>query len=543
MSDSQGFLKHEPCPSCGSQDNLARYDDGHGYCFGCNYYENGDGEARQVSEEKQGLREGAYVPLPRRALHAATLQKFDYRVGTGAHYATYYDVKGFPVAQKVRRPGKQFSWIGDPKKATLFGQQCWKPGGKKVVVTEGEIDALSMSQAQGLTWPVVSVANGAGGAAENVAANLEFLESFDVVVFMFDSDEPGRAAAAACAEVLTPGKGHVATLPLKDASEMLVAVRTPELISAMWDAKPFRPDGIVAGTDLWETIIKPLPGAQCHYPYPELDAALRGMRKGELIVWCAASGAGKSTIVRELSHQWVTQGDKVGYIGLEEGTRQTAEHIMSIDMDTLLRFDPLREQTNEAAMRVAYDRTIGSGRWWQYEHWGSLESGRLINKMKYLAKGCGVEWIVLDHISIVVSGRESDNERKDIDVLMTNLRSFVEETGVSVHAVSHLKELGTVGLAEGATITQRHLRGSGAIVHLSDAVIAMERDQQADSLDDRTTVRFRILKDRWAGETGLAGKAKYNRETGRLLAVDDSPFDNEEETKDGTERYEQHGEF
>ena len=33
------FLKHEPCPKCGSADNLGRYDDGHGYCFGCRYWE------------------------------------------------------------------------------------------------------------------------------------------------------------------------------------------------------------------------------------------------------------------------------------------------------------------------------------------------------------------------------------------------------------------------------------------------------------------------------------------------------------------------
>ena len=33
------FIQHEPCPECGSRDNLARYDDGHAFCFGCNYRE------------------------------------------------------------------------------------------------------------------------------------------------------------------------------------------------------------------------------------------------------------------------------------------------------------------------------------------------------------------------------------------------------------------------------------------------------------------------------------------------------------------------
>jgi hypothetical protein len=38
------FLHHEPCPDCGSPDNLARYSDGHAFCFGCNRYENKKGE-------------------------------------------------------------------------------------------------------------------------------------------------------------------------------------------------------------------------------------------------------------------------------------------------------------------------------------------------------------------------------------------------------------------------------------------------------------------------------------------------------------------
>lgn len=33
------FVGHEPCPNCGSRDNLARFSDGHAWCFGCKHYE------------------------------------------------------------------------------------------------------------------------------------------------------------------------------------------------------------------------------------------------------------------------------------------------------------------------------------------------------------------------------------------------------------------------------------------------------------------------------------------------------------------------
>lgn len=32
------FLNHESCPRCGSRDNVAVYNDGHKWCFGCSYY-------------------------------------------------------------------------------------------------------------------------------------------------------------------------------------------------------------------------------------------------------------------------------------------------------------------------------------------------------------------------------------------------------------------------------------------------------------------------------------------------------------------------
>ena len=35
MSD---FLRHAPCPKCGSKDNLALYRNGSGYCFGCGFF-------------------------------------------------------------------------------------------------------------------------------------------------------------------------------------------------------------------------------------------------------------------------------------------------------------------------------------------------------------------------------------------------------------------------------------------------------------------------------------------------------------------------
>jgi twinkle protein len=99
-----------------------------------------------------------------------------------------------------------------------------------VTVTEGEIDALSVSQQTGNKWASVSVPNGAQGAHKAVARSLEWLETFESVVFMFDSDLAGREAAEKCSLMLSVGKAKIATLPLKDANEMLVAGRGSEIV-------------------------------------------------------------------------------------------------------------------------------------------------------------------------------------------------------------------------------------------------------------------------------------------------------------------------
>ena len=54
---------------------------------------------------------------------------------------------------------------------------------------------------------------------------------------------------------------------------------------------------------------------------------------------------------------------------------------------------------------------------------------------------------------------------------------------------------------------------------LSDKVIALERNQQDE--DNQNTTRIRLLKNRGASKTGVAGYADYNEITGRLLPCDE----------------------
>lgn len=516
-------IGHEPCPNCGSPDNLGRYDDGHGHCFGCGYHEparGGRGSYTRVEMEEKGFVEGEPRALANRKITQETCAKWGYLVGEddeGApcHIANYRDATGKLTHQKLRRAGKKFTMIGGSK-APLYGMWLWGKG-KSLVITEGEIDALSYSQAFDNRYAVVSVPNGASSAAKDIARYLEYLDAFERIVIMFDQDEPGRKAAEEVAMLLPPGKAYIAVLPEKDANDVLVKQGAAALVKAFWEAKSWRPDGIVSGAEFTVEQLKQACPPGYTLPYPRLQDKLYGLRKGELTLLTAGSGIGKSSWAREIAyylhqHHHCT----IGNVYLEESNAKTAQAYIAIHSNIplgKLRAHP--DLLSDEQWEKALDEVIHEGMWF-YNHFGSLDSTNLLSKLRYLAVVCKVDFIILDHISIVTSGIESssEGERKDIDILMTRLRSLVEQTGVGVIAIVHLKRVKDKVFNEGSEVSLSDLRGSGSLEQLSDNVLALERDQQDEEKKDISNSR--VLKCRETGDTGLGDTLLYERGTGRL---------------------------
>lgn len=472
--------------------------------------------------------DGEYRSLTKRSLDEESCKLWDYSVATfhgqPVQVAGYRDISGKLIAQKIRFPNKDFIVVGETKHLPLYGMHLWRDKGKRVVITEGEIDAISVSSVQAHKWPVVSVPNGAQGAAKAVQRSLDWLEGFEQVVLCFDNDEPGQKAAKECALLLSPGKALIASLPLKDANEMLVAGRGPEIISKLWEAKTFRPDGIVAGTELWEKITEQDFVDSTPYPWEKLNAVLHGCRKGELVTITSGTGIGKSSVCREIAYHFLRSNRTVGYIALEESVRRTALGIMSIHLGKRLHLD--LGVVSQDQLKDAFDQSVGSGRLFLYDHFGSTDSKNLLSRIRYMVRGLGCDYIFLDHLSIVVSGLESGDERRLIDNTMTNLRCLVEELGCGLVLVSHLRRPQGQGHEEGGQTSLSQLRGSAGIAQLSDIVIGLERDQQDETKKNETICR--VLKNRFSGETGVGGCLLWDRDSGRLTEGEYTPADADE---------------
>jgi len=199
---------------------------------------------------------------------------------------------------------------------------------------------------------------------------------------------------------------------------------------------------------------------------------------------------------------------------LEESTRKTGLSLMSLAANKPLHLPDCESTQDEKDS--AFEQTLGTNRVFLFDHFGSSDVDNIVNRVRYLAKVVGCSYIFVDHISIIVSAQNNGDERKAIDEIMTKLRMLVQETGVSLICVSHLKRPESKGHEEGAATSLAQLRGSGSIAQLSDMVIGLERNGQADDATERNTTRVRVLKNRFCGITGKGCSLLYDLRTGRM---------------------------
>lgn len=456
-------------------------------------------------------------PLMTRKITAETCQHFGYGIaeykGQRVQVANYYDKDRNLVGQKVRMAGKKFTVKGDLKEALPFGSHAFPKTGKKIVLTEGEIDALSMSQVQNNKWPVVSIPNGAQSAKKHVADNLEYYRGFDEVIVMFDMDEPGREAAQAVAQVL----GHrakIAELPLKDANEMLLAGRVEELTTAMWRAKEYRPEGIVELSSLKDKV-KEVPLEGLSWWSPSLSHHTYGIRLGELVALGAGTGVGKSDfITQQVAHFLTVHKEDVGVFMLEQGVVETAKRVAGKVAGK--PFHIPNAGWTESDLESAWSSLHGGGKLYLYDSFGANEWDSIREKIEYLHHSYGVRYFFLDHLTALAAAEE--DEKTALEKIMAEMGALVKRLNIWLCFVSHLATPEKGSHEEGARVTIRQFKGSRSIGFWSSYMIGLERNQQAENVEDRHTTTLRVLKDRFTGRaTGATFYLGYDSETGLLF--------------------------
>lgn len=539
------FVKHGPCFSCGSSDGAAHYSDGHVTCFVCNHFIPADKkETKQLSDTpshsatNRGLASKYITPvttvfrgIPKRGLTEAAIQKYgidvcmDKSVDVARRYPYYSE--GRHVANKIRkRTEKAFYWEAADKKdinsAELFGQHLFPKGGRAITVVEGEDDAPSAWLLLGSRYPVVSVKS-AGSAVQDCKAQFEYLDSFEDIVLCFDKDEPktrpdgtvffpGQEAAKKVAELFAPGKCRILQLEHgKDANDYLQKSVDPKTFVNEWYRAPkFKPDGLIPGTDMWERIQNRPTHFQTPYPFEGLNKLTYGLRLSEFVVINAQTGVGKTSLLKEieyglLMHPEVREkGYGVGFLHLEELDSDLALGLMSIHANK--RFGLPDTEASEEELRKAFHEVIDTSRVIIYDHFGSNEIDAIVAKVRHMA-ALGCKYIVLDHLSIVVSDQDGD-ERKRLDEISTKLKTLCMESNIALVAVIHQNRQGQI-------------RGTAGVEQLANIVLRLERDLVSPDPWRRNVTKVWVEKNRFCGRTGPASWLFFDDATGRMLELDE----------------------
>lgn len=555
MNEDKGKLlkSRQPCDfdGCDSSDAKAYYDNGDkitSFCYSCQqsrieeYKDSYKWEAPKVTTDFEDIEAVNDIKndfetrgFEERKIPKVISEAYGVKVGYDNNRKIKYHY--YPVLDSNNQIGgyqrrdvtsKKFIGIGKVgNEQQLIGADI-STSKNMLVITEGVLDAMSyqtvLYKKYDRFFPVVSVINGTGGAKKQIAHNLEYINSFDKVVLMFDNDEPGKKAGFDCAKLIRTGKAYIADLGKhgKDASDCLVNGHDKELGNSVWEAKQYSPAGIINSKDTYEEFVKDRREDSVPYPdcFGNVNNMTYGRRTGELTIFTAGTGAGKSTFSKEdIYHLLMTTEDQVGIVSLEESVRETMDRIVGVHINHPIYLPDSNFDRKGEEGKKAWDETMGLGRLTLLDHQGSVADDSLMTKMEYMvALGC--KWLYLDHITMAVSEVDG-NQNQAMDKVMSDLLKLCKKHDVWIGVVSHLRKAPSGGKSfeAGAEITEDDLKGSGSLKQISMQTIAFSRNKHADTDDARQEVKISVLKNRFSGTIGPAGKARYDSATGRLYKV------------------------
>lgn len=467
-----------------------------------------------------------YVDIPERGISAEICKNYKYGVicgrwsntakrfvededGDEHHVLTISDASGV-IGQKFRTPDKEFFSVGSLGKR-LFGQGV-SGSSKRIVITEGELDALSYAEVfRG--WPVVSPLSGAGNMKSAVAANLDYLNGFEEVIIAADNDEPGQAAAEATATLFRPGKVKIARMTkYKDFSDALQAGDAKAIRDAIFSAEPYRPDGIVTAADVAEDALKPIEKG-LPWCFPSLDAATYGRRFGEVTVIGAGTGIGKTDfLTQQIAFDVDKLGQKVGVFFLEQPPRETLLRVAGKAAGTVLHVPS--EDMEPEVRRKAVEHIVASNKLFMYDSFGAADWEQIESRIEFLNASQNIRIFYVDHLTALA---DPARERESLEALMKAAAMLTVRLKIILIMVSHLATPDGKPHEEGGRVTIRHFKGSRSIGFWSFLMIGLERDQQSEDLDDRRTTTVRILKDRYTGRgTGRTFEVMYDNTSGLM---------------------------
>lgn len=475
----------------------------------------------QILQEIEEITHYGTVALPARKLKREYLQHYDIKIGVSEadgvtpklHYYPYHK-DGELVGYKVRLIEDKRMWsVGEIKDCDLFGwNKAIQAGAKRLYITEGELDAVSLyqifkEQSAGTPYAafdpaIVSLAHGAGSAARDVAKFLpQIRERFKELVLVFDQDAAGKKASEEVARIVPDAL--VAVLPMKDVNECLMNGRGKAAHAAVqFQAQKPKNSRLVNANDLHEKAKEP-PVFGVSWPWKHITEATRGIRTGETIYIGAGQKQGKSEIVNTLTAHFIKEhGWKVFLCKPEEANNKTYK-LVAGKLAGKFFHDPTKPFDEEA-----YDEAGGILRdhlfmlnLYQNLSWEVLKADIRAAALE------GCKAIIIDPITNLTNGMESGAANTRLQEIAQELAAMALDLDVVIFIFCHLRNPDSGPPHElGGHVLSSQFAGSRAMARSCNLMLGLEGNRSPDLQPEERNLRHLVLlEDREFGESGRYG--------------------------------------
>ena len=449
---------------------------------------------------------------------------------TGEVCEQYYPVtqEGLLVGYKVREVPKNFYSIGRTgADCELFMSFKFNRGGKYVVITEGEVCALSAYQmlkdynskrGSDFEIAVVSPTTGAN-SQKQIAANYKFLDQFDNIILAMDNDKAGEDAVDKIIPALPKGKVKVMQMRYKDHNEYLEKGKEKEYIQDFYSAKTRVPVGVLPSSSLYERMMKQV--ATPKVPFPAFMGKLNemfigGMPLGYIFNIAADTGVGKTTFVNEMVYYWIFNSPHlIGIVSMELDAGQYTEVLLSRHISRKLSLmgdtgEKLKYLSSEKVKEQVDQLTLkedGSERFYLLDNRdGTVEE--IQDTIEELVVSCGCKVIICDPLQDILEGLSNEEQA----LFMKWAKGFIKSHNVSFVLINHMRKSDNSG--------EQDIMGHSSIIKSASANIILKRDKLAEDDMVRNTTTISVAKNRVCGLTGPAGGMYYDNNTHTLHELD-----------------------
>lgn len=398
-------------------------------------------------------------------------------------------------------PAEKTFWRTQGCASPLFNQDAIRQS-KEIIITEGELDAISVWQAG--FQNVISVPNGCNSFTPEF---YEMLKDMEKIYLWYDSDDKGEPAALALAKRFGLEKCYRIRTSEKDANAFFASGGELSLSQAY----RYNVDSVSLLLDsAWELLRQEKMGiekAEVETPWYSVNKLMGGCSKGDLIVVSATPKTGKTSWCLNIASHIAKQGHPVLFYCLEMRPERLAKKIMQAEM--MLR----EEQINYNTVKQHIDRISGLPLYFAY-NFKDVKIETVSELIRESVKRYGLKAVFFDNLHIL--GRSIDHSAQEIGLISRTFKLLAEELEIPIFLIAQPRKV-----KDGDMMSMSDLKDSSSIGADADQVVILYRKRAKSagsimaesSLVPETIVRVEASRYTPGGDTMLYFKGDISKFT------------------------------